>query len=1665
MGVMTTSRKVRARTRTGLVSAGLAVGLATFAVAVLPPSVAEAGPIVYVTNCSGSSSVSGSLPYEVANAPGGATIEFALSPPCTTITPASTMDIGENLTISGPGASALTVSGGGTQVIFDVVGVPSYVNATISGLTLEDGHSSNYGGAIYNYDATLNVTDSTLAGDIAADGGGAIYSYSNATLNVTDSTLSDDSATGGSYEYGGTIDNYGTMTVTGSTFSGDSADLGGGIFDDGHAVSITNSTFSGDSAAEGGGGFFASDAAATTIENSTFVGSTETGLVVDQTPLSLGGTIVADSASGGDCYIDDSPLTDLGDNLADDSTCELTAGSDLPDTSAGLDPSGLENNGGPTQTVALEPGSAAIDQVNNASLCPATDQRGAPRSVPCDIGAYDTDWGPAIEVDVSGSETFGGSPSLSYTTNAPGGIVSGTLTCSTVDGVTPISSADSGDHTVYGPSCSGLTSSDQADYPIFQSSYAGVTNGFTVSPLTVTVAVSGTQNYGGSPSFTYTTNAPGGIVSGTLVCTTVDGGTPISPATALGSYTVDGSSCSGLSSSDPTDAPISPSSYAGVSNGFVVSPTDVTVDVSGTQPDGGSPSLTYTTNAPGGIVSGTLVCTTVDGGTPIAPALAVGTHTVDGSSCSGLSSSDQTDYPLTPSSYSGVTNGFVVSQAVTVAVSGGQNYGGDPSFTYTTNAPGGIVSGTLVCTTVDGGTPITPTTALGSYTVDGSSCSGLSSSDQAVYPLTPGSYTGATNGFVVSPTDVTVEVSGSQPYRGGPTFTYTTNVPGGIVSGTLVCTTVDGGTPISSSLVSGSYTVDGSSCSGLTSSDQTDYPLTPGSYAGVTNGFLVTPTTLTVNVSGTQSYGGSPSFTDTTNAPGGIVVSGTLVCTTVDGGTPVSGLTVGSYTVDGSSCSGLTSSDPTDYPITPSSYSGVTNGFVVSPVSVTVDVSGFQGYGQSPSFTYTTNAPGGIVSGTLVCTTVDGGTPISPTTALGSYTVDGSSCSGLSSSDQTDYPLSPGSYAGVTNGFVVANPAGVWGPATEVSAPGGGGYFYAVSCRGATTCTAVGADYDNQPIYATESSGSWGPVTEIPAPGGGYFYGVSCRGATTCTAVGADNDNQAIYATGSSGSWGPVTEVTTPGGGGYFNAVSCSGATTCTAVGADNDNQPIDATESSGSWDPATEVSTPGGGGYFNAVSCSGATTCTAVGGDYDNQPIDATGSSGTWGPATEVTTPGGGGDFYGVGCSGATTCTAVGADNDNQPIVDSSAPAPATIDVSGTQVYGGSPNLSDTVDAPPGVVSGTILCTTVDGGTPISPSLTAGSYTIDGSSCSGLVSSDPTYYPITAGSYAGVTNGYVVSPPVVSEVDPATGFTTGTNTVTIVGSGFVNGSTTVDFGAANPGTNVDVTSSTTLTVTVPPGAAGPVDVTVTSPGGTSTETPADQYTYTVEQTVPQTEVCNASCPTNTETNALNQTSVSVAAPGGSPFASTSLTVNTDTLSCGASKTHNYDYPAAVSTLSATAFPPKTDLTVTETVGNEPTTKGVAVCFGVGSDPASGTLLHACTKTKKAPCLESLTEASGSVIATFLSPATDPRFWTGEAAPDLKTISPTKGAPGSTVTITGKSLTGILAVVIGGATATISSQSTATKLIVTVPQKAVSGLITLTTGSGEAVSAKPFTVT
>jgi hypothetical protein len=87
------------------------------------------------------------------------------------------------------------------------------------------------------------------------------------------------------------------------------------------------------------------------------------------------------------------------------------------------------------------------------------------------------------------------------------------------------------------------------------------------------------------------------------------------------------------------------------------------------------------------------------------------------------------------------------------------------------------------------------------------------------------------------------------------------------------------------------------------------------------------------------------------------------------------------------------------------------------------------------------------------------------------------------------------------------------------------------------------------------------------------------------------------------------------------------------------------------------------------------------------------------------------------------------------------------------------------------------------------------------------------------------------VSAPVVSGLSQSVGPQAGGTSVTINGSGFTN-ATAVDFGAGNPA-SFSVISDTEIDAISPPGSGtGTVDVTVISPGGTSSISPADQFTY-----------------------------------------------------------------------------------------------------------------------------------------------------------------------------------------------------------------------------------------
>ncbi len=84
---------------------------------------------------------------------------------------------------------------------------------------------------------------------------------------------------------------------------------------------------------------------------------------------------------------------------------------------------------------------------------------------------------------------------------------------------------------------------------------------------------------------------------------------------------------------------------------------------------------------------------------------------------------------------------------------------------------------------------------------------------------------------------------------------------------------------------------------------------------------------------------------------------------------------------------------------------------------------------------------------------------------------------------------------------------------------------------------------------------------------------------------------------------------------------------------------------------------------------------------------------------------------------------------------------------------------------------------------------------------------------------------------PVVTGIAPVAGPIAGNTSVTITGTGFVVGSSTVAFGST-AGTSVSCSSTTSCSAKSPAGSAGTVDVTVTTPGGTSSTSSSDQFTY-----------------------------------------------------------------------------------------------------------------------------------------------------------------------------------------------------------------------------------------
>jgi hypothetical protein len=209
--------------------------------------------LTVTSNYDGGGIGDGTLRGEIlAAAPSGDTIVFAPSLNGQTITLTNgQLEIDKSLTIQGPGASLLAVSGNNVSRVFQVG-----QTATISGLTVEGGNATydpNYpaiGGGILNRDTTLTLSGCVVTGNYATttrtpSEGGGIANLRGATMTLSGCTVTgnvsgyDDWGAG----EGGGIYNDGTMTLSGCTVTRNTCiGQGGGIFNggDGHLTILSS---------------------------------------------------------------------------------------------------------------------------------------------------------------------------------------------------------------------------------------------------------------------------------------------------------------------------------------------------------------------------------------------------------------------------------------------------------------------------------------------------------------------------------------------------------------------------------------------------------------------------------------------------------------------------------------------------------------------------------------------------------------------------------------------------------------------------------------------------------------------------------------------------------------------------------------------------------------------------------------------------------------------------------------------------------------------------------------------------------------------------------------------------------------------------------------------------------------------------------------------------------------------------------------------------------------------------------------------------------------------------------------------------------------------------------------------------------------------------------
>ncbi len=315
----------------------------------------------------------GSLRQVVADAPLGALVTFMVSTPAAISLTGSSIPIEEHLIILGPGADQLTLDATLNDRNFVIRGGSFF---SLYGMTLTAGQVTASGGCLLVDQESFANLDSLVMTGCTVTGtnqvGGALQALNHSDVSLAYSLITNSQA---DYGAGAAVGAGGTLTLTNSTISGNTANKSGGAIADG------------------------SNGGEVTLQHATLasnVGGSGVDLISNTSVLTVSNSILADNGVN-DCVVGSGvTLTSGGYNLVENpNTCTFSGTGDLTGVDPVLEPLAL--NGGAIMSHALAGGSPAID----AGFCGALgyDQRGQPRPEDhfgvvnaldaCDIGAVE----------------------------------------------------------------------------------------------------------------------------------------------------------------------------------------------------------------------------------------------------------------------------------------------------------------------------------------------------------------------------------------------------------------------------------------------------------------------------------------------------------------------------------------------------------------------------------------------------------------------------------------------------------------------------------------------------------------------------------------------------------------------------------------------------------------------------------------------------------------------------------------------------------------------------------------------------------------------------------------------------------------------------------------------------------------------------------------------------------------------------------------------------------------------------------------------------------------------------------------------------------------------------------------------------------------------------